>query len=216
MIQRRGVPIPPGVAPVPSNNNSVDGSRVVTKLNNMGGSMWRGFNGFNGTPVENDIVNAFETANLQPRSIAINWLDDRGINKIWTGTVNIRMESSVPLPGPSGSSTGKVTGGGGGTGTSGTATGRQNTTGGSAEVSGGGHEGAAGGKVGGSGSTTTSQSQSQGASGAATTGVETTDVLQLFECTIIADIFLRVEMAWEDVDYINPFKWGFGTVTAIN
>jgi hypothetical protein len=181
---------------------------VVTKLNEMGSGMWSGFDGFNGTPVERQIINAFESGNLQPRSIAINWLDERGLNMFWTGTVNIRMEKSTPIQGPGGSGTGTVTSGGGGTGTSGTSTSSQSTSGASVEGSGGGHEGAAGGKVGGSTSTTTSQGESQGASGLATTSAQTSDRLQRYECTIIADIFLRSELDVSGSDYLNPFKWG--------
>jgi uncharacterized protein DUF4157 len=210
MIQRRGVPIPNGAMPVPAPTNSVDGSRVVAKLNDMGGGMWSGFDGFSGTPVERQIINAFETSNLQPRSIAINWLDERGLNKIWTGTVNIRMENPTPVQGPGGSGTGSVTSGGGGSGTSGTTTSSGSTTGASAEVSAGGEKspGGVGGKIGGETSTTTSQGEAQGASGSATTGATTTDRLQRYECTIIADIFLKCELDFSGSDYINPFKWG--------
>ncbi|MCP4115374.1 MAG: DUF4157 domain-containing protein [Desulfobacteraceae bacterium] len=208
MIQRRGVPIPSGAVPVPAPNNTVDGSRVVSKLNQMGSGMRRGFEGFNGTPVERTIVNAFETANLQPRSIAINWVDERGINMIWTGTVNIRMENSAPVQGSGGSGTGSVTGAGGGSGTSGTSTSSSSTAGGSAEVSAGGHEGAAGGKLGGSASTTTGQSETQGATGSATTGATAANQLNRYECSIIADIHLNVEMDFSGSDYFNPFKWG--------
>jgi hypothetical protein len=220
IIQRRGVVIPQGVTPVPAATNSVDGTRVVTKMDQMGRGMWSGFDGFGGTAVERQIINAFETSNLQPRSIAINWLDDRGINKTWSGTVNIRMENPTPVLGPGGSGTGTVSAGGGGTGTSGTSTSTSSTTGASAEASGeaGGGEGSSGkvgGKVGGQASTTTTQGEAQGATGAATTGASTTDQVQRYQCTIVANIFLKCELDFSGSDYVNPFKWGAAGADAI-
>ena len=208
VLARRGAPIPAGAIPIPAPTNTVDGTRVVTKLNEVGTAIFptRGtFDGFNGTPVERQIINAFETSNLQPRSIAINWTDERGLNKIWTGTVNIRQENPTPL-GAAG--TGKITGSGGGSGTSGTNTSTSTTTGGSAEGGAGGHEGGASGKAGGSTSTTTSQGEAQGATGSGGTGSETQDRLQRYQCTIVADIFLRCEFDVSGSDYLNPFKWG--------
>jgi hypothetical protein len=216
VLARRGQPIPAGAIPKPSPTNSVDGTKVTSKLSEMGKGIYRGFDGFQGTPLERQIINAFETANLQPRSIAINWTDERGLNKNWTGTVNIRMENPTKV-GAEGS--GKTTGAGGGSGTSGTATSTSNTTGASAEgsVEKGGHEGGtkAGGKVGGSTSNTTSQGESQGATGSGGTGSETFDKIQRYECTIVADIFLRLDMDVSGTDYINPFKWGFYGVEAL-
>ena len=219
LIQRRGVPIPAGAIPVPTPTNSVDGSVVVGKMNDIGRRMWRGFDGFNGTPVERQIINAFESANLQPRSIAVDWLDTRGLNKIWTGTVNIRMENAYQV----GTGTGSVTGAGGGTGTSGTQTGTSSTDTGSVEVSGsqagpkgeGDAQATGGGKAGGSTSTTRTQSESQGASGSATTGATTSDRLATYNCTIVADISLSMEPDFSGSDYLNPFKWGFAGAAAI-
>src|SRR5262249_37721304 len=71
-----------------------------------------------------------------------------------------------------------------------------------------GSRGSVGGKVGGSTSTTTTQGESQGATGGSTTGASTTDRLQRYECTIIADIFLKCELDVSGIDYVNPFKWG--------
>jgi hypothetical protein len=221
MIQRRGVPIPGGAIPVPAPTNSVDGSLVVTKLTSMGTSMWSGFDGFAGTPVERQIVNAFETSNLQPRSIAINWVDERGLNKVWTGTVNIRMENPTAIQAPGGAGTGTVSGGGGGTGTSGTSTSTANTSGASASATGststesGSTTSGASATAGGSTSTTTTQGEAQGASGGATTGSSTTDTLQRYTCTIVADIFLKMEMDASGTDYINPFKWGMYAAEAV-
>jgi Domain of unknown function (DUF4157) len=216
IIQRRGVPIPPST-PIPSApTNSVDGSIVVSKLNDMGGAMWGGFEGFNGTRVERDIVRAFGSGILQPRSIGINFRDERGMNMIWTGSVNIRMESPTQLQGSGGSGVGKVNSGGGGSGSSGTTFGSENSDSASVEISGGGHEGAVGGNAGASTSSTTSESESQGTSGVSTFGAETTDRLQRYECTIIADIFLRCEPDFSGSDYFNPFKWGFAGAGAID
>jgi hypothetical protein len=204
---------------VPTPTNSVDGSVVVGKMNEIGRRMWRGFDGFNGTAVERQIINAFESANLQPRSIAVDWLDTRGLNKIWSGTVNIRMENAYQV----GTGTGSVTGAGGGTGTSGTQTGTSSTDTGSVEISGGqtGPKGAGdaqasgGAKVGGSTSTTRTQGESQGASGSATTGATTSDRMATYNCTIVADIYLSMEPDFSGSDYINPLKWGFAGAAAV-
>ncbi len=219
LIQRRGVPIPSGAIPVPTPTNSVDGSVVVAKMNEIGGRMWRGFDGFDGTLVERQIINAFESSNLQPRSIAIDWLDTRGLNKIWTGTVNIRMENPYRVE----SGTGSLVGAGGGTGTSGTQTGTSSTDTGSVEINVGGTgpkgegdaQASGGGKVGGSTSTTRTQGESQGASGSATTGATTSDRLATYNCTIVADISLSMEPDFSGTDYINPLKWGFAGAAAV-
>jgi hypothetical protein len=214
IIQRR--PIPPGALPVPTQANTVDGSIVVAKLTDMGKEMWRGFDGFSGTQVEWDVLGAFGTGNLAQRSIAINFLDERGMNKFWTGTVRIGMDNATPVQGPGGSGIGKITSAGGGTGTSGTTASTSDTSGISSEVSAGGHEGAAAGKVGGQTSTTRTQGSAQGATGTATTGGETVDQLQRYECTVVADIYLKCEMDVSGSDYVNPFKWGVYGVEAIS
>lgn len=221
-LQRAGKPIPAGALPVPTAANSVSGDPAVAKLSDLAGELWRGGRNFEGTPVATQVRNAIETNNLQPREIPINFYDDVGLNKIWSGNVRIRMENERQIPkDQGGSGTGTVTGAGGGTGgySSGTSTSQTDTAGVSAEGSAGGHEGAAGGKVGGSASTSTTTGSSTGTTGtgsATTGGGAAADTIQRYECTIIADITLRVEADFSGTDYINPFKWGFaGTFNAI-
>jgi hypothetical protein len=215
-LQRRGKPIPAGALPVPTAANSVSGDPAVRKLSELAGQLYGGGRNFEGTPVATQVRNAIETNNLQPREIPINFYDDEGLNKIWTGNVRIRMENERPVE-QGGRGTGTVTGAGGGTGgySSGTSTSQTDTAGVSAEGSAGGHEGAAGGKVGGSASTSTTTGSSTGTTGtgsATTGGGASADTIQRYECTIVADITLRVEADFSGTDYINPFKWGFSGV----
>lgn|GEM_PF-6608813 len=212
VLQRRGVPIPAGARAIASAQNSVDGTVAVSKLTSMGRILWRGFEGFQGTPVERQIVNALESGNLSTRSIAINWTDDRGLNKVWTGTVNVRMENPQPL-GAGG--TGTTTGTGGGSGSSGTSTSSTSTTGGSIGAEGGEKDKY---KVSGSGSSSQAdtQGEAQSSSGSQTTGATSNDTLQRYTCTIVADIYLKMTMDVSGSDYVNPFKWGMYAAEAMS
>lgn len=220
-LQRAGKPIPAGALPVPTANNSVSGDPAVAKLSDLAGELYRGGRNFEGTPVATQVRNAIETNNLQPREIPINFYDDVGLNKIWSGNVRIRMENERAIPkDQGGAGTGTVTGAGGGTGgySSGTSTSQTDTAGVEGSVSTGERKGAEG-SVGGSASTSTTTGSSTGTTGtgsATTGGGAAADTIQRYECTIIADITLRVEADFSGTDYINPFKWGFaGTFNAI-
>lgn len=213
MILRRGRPIPAGAAPVPTAANSVDGTQVVSKLSEMSGRIWRGGRNFSGTVIERQILNAFGTNNLQPRSIPLHFLDESGLNKIWSGTVNIRMENERLID----RGEGTVGGAGGGTGGHSTGTSASQESGAEAGGTLGGRDSDPG-SVNASGSTKTTTGQSEGTTGtgSATTSVQgARDRVHRYECTIVADITLRVEEDFSGTDYINPFKWGFSAVSAM-
>jgi hypothetical protein len=210
-ILRRGKPIPAGAAPVPTAANSVDGTVVVSKLSEMSRYIWRGGRNFNGTVIERQVLNAFGTNNLQPRSIPLNFYDESGINKIWSGTVNIRMESERAID----TNEGTVGGAGGGTGGHSTGTSAGRETGGEVGGGVGGHEGAPSASASGSAKTSSGESEGTTGTGSATTTVGASrDKVVRYECTIVADITLRVEEDFSGTDYINPFKWGFSAVSA--
>jgi hypothetical protein len=217
-VIQRSKPIPSGVTPVRSASNSVDGQAVVTRMDEIARGMYNPFRGFGNTQVQRDVVNAFETANLQPRSIGINFTDERGLNMSWSGTVNIRMENEHAA---GGAGTGTSTAAGGGTGTSGSSSSTTNTSTAGVTGSVGGERPAEGGKntasagANASASQATTQGSSQGATGSATTGGTSTDRVQRYECTIVAEISLFCEPDFSGTDYINPLKWGFAGAAAI-
>lgn len=156
--------------------------------------------------------------NFAADMIQVNHQETRGLNMNWTGTVTLRIENPTEIPaseGGTGTGTMTATGGGSSATATGTSTSSTDTAGVSAEGGAGGHEGSPSGKVGGSASTssTTGSSETVTDTGTSGTSVATTDRLQRYRATIVANINLRVEPDFSGSDYINPFKWGFAGVT---
>lgn len=161
---------------------------------------------------------ALGRTNFAADMIQVEHSETRGLNMNWRGSVTLRIENPTAIPASEGGSgTGTMTASGGGS--SGNATGvsssSTDTAGISAEGGAGGHEGSASGKVGGSASTssTTGSSTTVTDTGNSGTSVATTDRLQRFRATIVANINLRAEPDFSGSDYVNPFKWGFAGVT---
>ena len=155
---------------------------------------------------------------LAQRTIPISFVEERGLNAVWTGSINFKMDGSRPIDG---GGTGAVERNTGGTGSIGGSSQTSSTD--SAQVSGQatstpGPSGGAGGNVGVQAGTSTSrQDGSSFGSTVASGGKSTADSnLERFQAALVVDVNLTYTPDMSGTDYINPFKWGMSLGDAVS
>ncbi|HLP88507.1 MAG TPA: DUF4157 domain-containing protein [Nostocaceae cyanobacterium] len=167
------------------------------------------------TNVAPQIDAAFQS-NLANTSVPIDFVETRGANIHWKGSVRFRMGTPVAV-GQGGKANVSSSYGGSATQTNKVS---ESTTDG-AKVTGGlkAGEAKAGGEasVGGELSTSTTRATEGTVSTTANRGGTTTSeaMLATYEAPLIAELYLAPELHMSGTDYINPFKWGMALGEAI-
>ena len=155
-------------------------------------------------------------ANLNPRSIPIDFVETRGLNMHWSGNITFHMGRPTSL---TGGGTGGVTRQYGGSATTTDQTSAASTD--SGGLSGGVKSGAptSGGEVSAgataSTSTTTGQQTSTATTSTGTAAASTNNVLERFRAPLIVIATLNGEPDISGSDYINPIKWGIAGADAL-
>jgi Domain of unknown function (DUF4157) len=215
-IQREGQSIPGGVN---LENVDTDSARVVQHISTVANGVHGTASNVNWQRRVGPLVDLAIAGRLSQRSFGIDFVEDRGINVHWFGTVTFRMGTPQPL---TGGGTGNVTLSSGGTGSVGNTSAIANTDG--ATASGtvtNAPPGATGGTtVGGTAGVNTSSTRTDTNSSTATASGSgastTTNNLERFQAPLIVSVDMSCEPDISGSDYINPFKWGIAAADAVS